>query len=134
MSKRRSKNPLSGCLSGGLLLVVAGGLLSYATSAPVSGAGGALVAPWLFWLVLMAGAAFLIGVVRGRVGLVGILIAIAIGAGLIFINGTDAMPLVDNPCPNDEVTVVVNGQCRGMDADANRAWLERLLGGGGGGL
>jgi hypothetical protein len=65
------------------------------------------VAPWLFWAALVVGGVFVVSVVRGKVGLVGILIAGLVVAALIALNGTDAMPLVDNPCPGYEVVLVV---------------------------
>ena len=124
-------------MPGLILLSAVVALLMYGSSAPTGGGGGAfnefprgysLVAPWLFWLVLLVGGVFVFGVMRGKVGLVGILIAGLVVAALIFLNGTDAMPLVDNPCPGDEVIVVINGECMGMDADANRSWLDRMVG------
>jgi len=127
---RKSNNPLSGC-AGGLLMAVLGfGVLIYGTNAPVANPG-ATIPMWLSLIIVISGIVFLIGILAKKIGLFGILIAFAVGVALIALNGTDHMPNGGpNPCPGDEIIIVVNGQCRGMDADANAEWLEGILLGG----
>lgn len=84
------------------------------------------------WVPVVVGAAilFLLALVGRGSNSSGawVLVALAIGAALIWLNGTDAMPTIDNPCPGDEIVIAVNGQCYGMDADENREWLEGKVG------
>lgn len=109
---------------GVLLLVLCVAGLQYAHSAPVAGDGTQSVHPVLFIGVVVAGLVWIVGILLRRVNFWGVVLAFAVGAALIWLNGTGHMPLVDNPCPHLEVGVYVNGECHGMDVDANRAWVE----------
>lgn len=119
-----------GVLSGLLIAVLMFGVLSVGTEAPVENPNSTI--PFWFWMpIVIVGGWWVIQMWSGKFGLGGLLIAVAIGAALLWLNGTPHMPNGgENPCPGDEVIVYINGQCYGMDADANADWLEGKLGGG----
>jgi hypothetical protein len=120
---------MKGCASGSLVAVLGIGMLILFQDAPV-GKPGTAVHPFVLIGILVGGLYFLVNIFTGKANLSWFLIACAIGAALIMLNGTDAMPTVDNPCPGDEIIIVIGGECKGMDADANAEWLERTLWGG----
>jgi hypothetical protein len=119
---------MKGCASGSLVAALGIGMLLLFQDAPV-GKPGAAVHPFVLIGILVGGLYFLVNIFTGKANLSWFLIACAVGAALIMLNGTDAMPTVDNPCPGDEVIIVIGGECRGMDADANRQWADEMLGG-----
>ena len=116
----------TGFFTGLVVLAVMVGLLTMTTSVEPANPG-ALVPGWMFMALLVGGVVFVLMCWGGRVNLSALLLVAVAVAGLIWLNGTDAMPGEDNPCPGDEVVIAVNGQCYGMDADANRAALDRLV-------
>jgi len=124
---KRSKKQLAGCGWQLIIIPLVFALLYFGNDAPVANPGMA-VHPLMVVGILGGGLWFIVQMVSGKGGGMLMLIAILVAAVLIALNGTGAMPVVDNPCPGDEVIVVIGGECKGMDADANRAWLERTLG------
>jgi hypothetical protein len=128
---RQSKKQMTGCGQQIIFVPLVFALLYWGNSAPVANPDLAIPIPLPLVVLALAGVVwFIASILRGKVSFTTMLIVMAIGAGIIWLNGTDAMPGVDNPCPGDELIVVVGGQCVGMDADANRSWLENTLGGG----
>lgn len=89
----------------------------------------AMMNPLVVVGIVVGGLWFLSQMLKGGGGML-MLIIVGIAAALIFLNGTDAMPTLDNPCPGDEVIIAIGGGCYGMDADANRQWADEMLGGG----
>jgi hypothetical protein len=120
---------MRGCLNGLIVAVLGIGMLALFNDAPVEKPDAA-VHPAVFIGILVGGIYFVASILSGKANLTWMLIACAIGAALIMLNGTDAMPTVDNPCPGDEVIIAIGGNCYGMDADANRQWADEMLGGG----
>jgi hypothetical protein len=118
---------MQGCFNGLIVAVLGIGMLVLFQDAPVA-KPDAVVHPAVFIGIVAGGIYFLSAIFSGKANLTWMLIACAIGAALIMLNGTDAMPTVDNPCPGDEVIIVIGGGCYGMDADANRQWLDNTLG------
>ena len=128
---KKRPNPFTGCGGSLLLIALALGALIMADSVPAytTGQGKAIAIPVWVWLPAAVGIlAFLWNILTGKAGLMWVLVAFAIAAALIGLNASPYMPGIEgNPCPGQEISIMVNGQCHGMDADANRAWLENLL-------
>lgn len=118
---------LRGCGSGIVLLACAIALLTLSTSIKPANPDE-LVAPWLFYTVLVVGGALVISAWRGKINFIAMMIIFAIAGGLILLNSTPAMPSGGkNPCPGDEIVIAVGGRCYGMDADKNRARLDGMV-------
>lgn len=127
--KQRRNKQMAGCGQQIIFVPLVFALLYWGTIAPVANPDKAIPIPIPLVVLAVVGAVwFLARILRGKVSFTTMLIVLAVGAGLIWLNGTDAMPGVDNPCPGDEVIIVVAGKCQGMDADANRSWLADQLG------
>lgn len=105
-----------------IILVVAVVMMEWARQ-PVANPG-AVMNPLFVIGFLVVAVVWIGGILARHVNFWGVLLAFAVGAALLWLSGTGALPVVDNPCPGDEVIVVVGGKCVGMDVDANRAWVE----------
>lgn len=89
---------------------------------------GAVMNPLFVVGFLVVAVIWIGGILVKRVNFWGVLLAFAVGAALLWLNGGGALPMVDNPCPGDEVIIVIGGECVGMDVDTNRAWVEGQVG------
>jgi hypothetical protein len=80
-------------------------------------------------IIVILGILFVISSWAGKLSLNGFIL-VAIGAVvIILLNSTGFIPTGGpNPCPGDEIIVVINNECRGMDTDKNVEILKRFLG------
>jgi len=113
-----------------LIAAIGFGLLYFFNDYPISpDLQNETIHPLATIALLIGGIIFVIYSWSGKLSLQGFLL-VAIGAVvIILLNSTGFIPTGGpNPCPGDEIIVVINNECRGMDADKNVEILKRFLG------